>query len=343
MKKLNLIDLIKVDEYSITSKYLQIVNCVIRGIQNGHFNVDDPMPSINELSIELDIARDTVERGYKHLKNLGIIHAVPRRGYFIKDNEFKQALKIFLLFNKLSAHKKTLYDSFVSSLGEHAIIDFYIYNNDFNFFRKLINDKMDHYSKFVIIPHFIENSEKAFEVINTIPKEKLILMDKLVPGVTGTFGAVYEDFEQDIYHALEQLLRKLSKYHTLKIIFPENTYHAKDILTGFSNFCTQYAFEYDIIHSIAHENFKKGTVYINLMEDDLVALIEKIIANKLKPGYDIGVISYNETPIKKIILDGVTTISTDFKLMGEKTAELVLKNSTEHIAIPFRVTLRNSL
>jgi DNA-binding LacI/PurR family transcriptional regulator len=79
------------------------------------------------------------------------------------------------------------------------------------------------------------------------------------------------------------------------------------------------------------------------MENDLVELIEKVIIRKLKPGKDIGVISYNETPLKKIILDGITTISTDFKLMGEKTAELVLNNSREHIAIPFKVTLRNSL
>jgi len=79
------------------------------------------------------------------------------------------------------------------------------------------------------------------------------------------------------------------------------------------------------------------------MEDDLVELIEKIISLNLKVGKDIGVISYNETPIKKIILDGITTISTDFKLLGEKTAELVLSNSAEHIAIPFLVTQRNSL
>ena len=72
-------------------------------------------------------------------------------------------------------------------------------------------------------------------------------------------------------------------------------------------------------------------------------LIEKIIAAKLKVGKDVGVISYNETPLKKIILDGITTISTDFELMGQKTAELVLTNSTAHIAIPFKVTGRNSL
>jgi DNA-binding transcriptional regulator YhcF (GntR family) len=225
MKKLNLIDLIKVDAYSITSKYLQIVNSVIREIQNGNFTIDDPLPSINELSIELDIARDTVERGYRHLKNLGIIHAVPRRGYFIKNNKFTQALKIFLLFNKLSAHKKTIYDSFVSSLGEHAIIDFYIYNNDFLLFKKLLSMRKEDYTNYVIIPHFIEGVENAYEIINTLPKEKLLLLDKIVPGVSGEYAAAYENFEKDIYNALYEAMDALSKYHTLKIIFPKDSYY----------------------------------------------------------------------------------------------------------------------
>jgi hypothetical protein len=248
-----------------------------------------------------------------------------------------------LLFNKLSSHKKIIYDAFAETLGSNAAIDFYIYNNNFNFFKKLLANKTDQYSKLVIIPHFIENTENAFAVINELPKDKLILMDKLIEGVTGNFGAVYENFEQDIYYALEQLLEKLSKYHTLKIIFPENSYYSKEILTGFINFCGQYAFDYDIIHDLKNESLLPGTVYINLMEDDLVELIEKIIGDKLKVGEDIGVVSYNETPLKKIILNGITTISTDFKMMGEKAAEMVLNNTKGHLAIPFRVTQRNSL
>ncbi len=46
MMKLNIIDLIKVDEYSITAKYLQIANSVIREIENGHIQAGDNMPSI---------------------------------------------------------------------------------------------------------------------------------------------------------------------------------------------------------------------------------------------------------------------------------------------------------
>lgn len=40
-------------------------------------------------------------------------------------------------------------------------IDFYIYNNDFALFRKLLTNKRDGYSHCVIIPHFLEGGEKA--------------------------------------------------------------------------------------------------------------------------------------------------------------------------------------
>lgn len=79
------------------------------------------------------------------------------------------------------------------------------------------------------------------------------------------------------------------------------------------------------------------------MEDDLVKLIDKIITAQLVVGKDVGVISYNETPLKKLILNGITTISTDFKMIVEKAAELVLTNSRKHLAVPFYLYLRSSL
>jgi DNA-binding LacI/PurR family transcriptional regulator len=88
---------------------------------------------------------------------------------------------------------------------------------------------------------------------------------------------------------------------------------------------------------------QEGEAYINLMEDDLVILIERIITLNLKVGKQVGVISYNETPLKKIILNGITTISTDFAKMGEMAAQLILENSREHVEVPFRLTVRKSL
>lgn len=195
----------------------------------------------------------------------------------------------------------------------------------------------------MIIPHFNEGGENAAEVINQIDKNKLILLDKLVPGVDGKYGAVYENFEKDIYQALEQALPQLEKYETLKIIFPEQTYHPREILKGFYQFCSEYAFSYKVVPEIEREPISEGEAYINLMENDLVILIERIISQKLKVGKDVGVISYNETPLKKIILDGITTISSDFQMMGEKTAQQIMERSGEHVEIPFYLTLRPSL
>ncbi|MEI9806904.1 MAG: GntR family transcriptional regulator [Bacteroidota bacterium] len=332
-----------IDYYSATPKYLQLANCIVKAISEGVLKENDVLPSINELSFEFDISRDTAEKGYKHLKKTGVLGSVPGKGYFVKNVELNQKLKIFLLFNKLSPHKKIIYDAFVTSLGDMAAIDFYIYNNDFLFFKKLITQQKGDYTHYVIIPHFMEASENVSEIINTIPKEKLILLDKLLPGVAGNYAAVYEDFEEDIYNALLQANEQLSKYNTIKIIFPEYTYHPKEILEGFYRYCQQYAFNYKVVNDITDEPIQKGEVFINLMENDLVILIEKILAAGLKVGKDVGVISYNETPLKKIILNGITTISTDFQMMGEKTAQMILDQSTEHVAIPFYLTLRSSL
>lgn len=343
MKAANILKIIKIDAFSSTPKYQQLVNAILGGIQKKLIRRGDLLPSINEVSFELDIARVTVEKGYNQLRSLGVLDSVPGKGYFIKSTEIAQNLRIFLLFNKLSAHKKIIYDAFVETLGNQAAIDFYVYNNDVGLFNRLIENRKDDYTHFVIIPHFIESEEKAYEIIETLPKDQLILVDKLIPQLKGSFGAVYENFEKDIYQALEQAKDALSKYHTLKIIFPENSYVSQGIVKGFIQFCQNYAFNYKVVHSIIDEIIEEGEVYINLMEDDLVILIEKIIDQKLQIGKQVGVISYNETPLKKLIMNGLTTISTDFKAMGKTAAELVLTNSKSHIENPFYLTMRGSV
>ena len=126
---------ILLDDRSATPKYQQLANSVIHAIQEGKIAKNDVLPSLSELSFEFEISRDTAERGYKYLKEVGILGSVPGKGYFIKSIEIDQPRKVFLLFNKLSPHKKIIYDSIVRSLNKQASIDFYIYDNDFSFFK----------------------------------------------------------------------------------------------------------------------------------------------------------------------------------------------------------------
>lgn len=55
---------------------------------------------------------------------------------------------------------------------------------------------------------------------------------------------------------------------------------------------------------------------------------ECINARGLEIGIYIGVISYNDTVLKQIVANGITTISTDFKNMRQKLAMLVRSKKT---------------
>lgn len=153
MKNAKIFSLIQIDEYSATPKYLQLTNSILNGIEAGKIVKDELLPSINELSFELEIARDTEEKGYKYLKKLGVLGSVPGKGYFIKNADFRHSLKIFLLFNKLSVHKKMIYDAFIAALGEHLHI------------RTLSLG----YSQMLLLNHIVHNIYR-FVQINIIPQ-----------------------------------------------------------------------------------------------------------------------------------------------------------------------------
>jgi DNA-binding LacI/PurR family transcriptional regulator len=71
--------------------------------------------------------------------------------------------------------------------------------------------------------------------------------------------------------------------------------------------------------------------------------LNKVIQKKLVIGKDVGIISYNETPLKKFILNGITTISTDFEMMGRMAAELIINRSKDRVEVPFYLKLRPSV
>ncbi|WP_447642970.1 MULTISPECIES: GntR family transcriptional regulator [Chitinophagaceae] len=334
-----------IDYYSVTPLYIQLSNAIVKAIEDGYLSENESLPSLNELSNQLELSKDTVEKAYGILKKKKIIGSIAGKGYFVLENLVHQDLKILLLFNKLSAHKKIIYDTFVEILGDKAAISFYVYNNDFHLFRKILLQKLKDggYSHYVIIPHFYEQEDEAIQLINTIPKDKLVLMDKNLPEVRYPFAAIYEDFEKDIFNALSQIEQHIHKYRTLKIIFPETSPHHKAILDGFERFCQARQINYAVLSTIEKKDLSKGSLFITLMENDLVALVEKTMEKGFTVGKDVGIISYNEVAIKKLLLNGITTFSTDFETMGRTTAEMILANKQGAVAIPFMVNIRPSI
>ncbi|MEB0261106.1 MULTISPECIES: winged helix-turn-helix domain-containing protein [unclassified Mucilaginibacter] len=120
----NYLKILLIDEYSITPYYAQIYNSIMRAIEDKLIDKDDILPSINDLSIALDISRNTITRAYNDLKKIGVINSVPGKGYFISNTRVDQFVKVLLLFNKLSSHKKLLYDAFAGALSERHLLIF---------------------------------------------------------------------------------------------------------------------------------------------------------------------------------------------------------------------------
>ncbi len=343
MKQQSIFDHINVDGFSSTPKYLQLANSIHDAVVTGKINQDKILPSLHELTYHLEISRDTAEKGYRYLRSLGILASIPGKGHFITAKNVVRQNKIFLLINEIGNNKKIFYEAFSQVLKEPFAIDFYVYNNDFTLFKKLLNGRREGYTHYVILPHFDEGGEKAHELINTLPKDKLILLDKPIAGVNGSYGAVFENFKNDIYTPLEKVLGLLSNYHTLKLVFPKNGQYLPALAKNFSQFCLQYAFERGIVIDIATEDINPGEVFICLADDDLICLIEKVKNTDLRVGTDIGIISCNETPLKKYILNGITTLSVDFEQMGIQAAQMILKDKMQQVELQCRVNLRSSL
>lgn len=340
-----MIEFIDIKEESKVPKYQQIVDSVLSAIGSGRVGRGEKLPSVNSLLIEFDISRDTVVRAYDHLKASGIIESVPGKGYYIKNDRLTLKAKVFLLFNKLSAHKKIIYDAFSQRLGDKATIDFFIYENNYRHFKELLlNSRARDYTHYVIICHFEEGGDDLCPFLaETIPTEKLVVLDKKLPETCPGVATVYQDFEQDIYKALVELNPRLRKYRRLKMLRSERTYHPVEIKKGFIRFCGEFAYDFGVVDQIENEILEPGTAYINLKEDDLVTLLKKISASGLKLGQEVGIISYNDTPVKEILRDGITVISTDFENLGKQAADLVLGHEKKSLANPFYVISRNSL
>lgn len=332
-----------IDESSKIPKYQQVVDTIVSDIQVGIVKVGDKIPSINETSEEYYLSRDTVEKAYKILRKRGIITAVRGKGFYVSSSGKNEEQRVLLLFNKLSDHKKTIYNSFVKNVGPGYSVDLQIHNSNSRILEKLIIENLGRYDYYVLMPHLQVETDSVRMAINKIPKDRLILLNKDMKGIEGEYACVYEDFELDIHQALYTGIHKMRKYKKLLLVFPLDNFYCDGIRQGFVNFCEAEGFQYEIIERACHHQMKKRELYLVIEEVDLVEVLKRATAANYKLGKDIGVITYNDTPFKEILGGGITVLSTDFAKMGETLANLVQNRERKKIKNPFKMIIRGSI
>lgn len=319
-------------------KYKQIIQSIEEGISKKTLRKGDKLPSLNKVKMELSVSRDTVLIAYNELKKRGIVYSVLGKGYYVKSSEMSFENRYFVLFDELNSFKEDLYSSLLKELGDKAEVDIYFHHFNRKIFKKLVNDSSGNYSKYVIMPAKFQD---AITDLSNLPQEDVYILDQTHLSLKN-YSGIFQNFSKDMFQSLEKGLELLKKYKHLILIFP-GAKEPDGMVIGFNDFVNTYDFSHSIQTDFLNENIKLDTVYITPNDRHLVRLIEQSKHQKLNIGQDFGIISYNDTPLKKLVENGITTISTDFKAMGSILANMLLNNSKAQVENKCELILRNSL
>lgn len=318
-----------------TPKYRQIVDAVIDAISDGRLKAGDTLPSINQMIQEYHLSRDTVFKAYNKLKEQDAISSTPNKGYFVKN----PVNKVFVFFDTFKAYKEVLYESLIRNLPKNVIADVNFHHYNPVIFKKLIDDSLGRYSKYIIMPFEHPSVGKA---LKQIPKERLLLVDRKIFD-TPESNVLYQDFSAPLAVGLENVLHLLRKYREVHFIYPNYTNHPYESVECFLNFCQRNNIVCAVETDPKEFNVRAGIAYLSVSDRMLAEFLEQCRLKKLEPGVDTGIISYNDTPMKKFIYKGITTFSTDFRFMGRKVAEFICTDAPMNICVPSEMIIRESL
>jgi DNA-binding transcriptional regulator YhcF (GntR family) len=338
--KNNVNELIQIDSSLAIPIYKQIVQSIYRSIDNGSLLKDDLLPSVNKVSEEFSLARGSVFSAYNDLRAAGIIDSIPGKGYFVSSTETKQNKRIFLLFSTFTPYKETLYNALINSLPKTCTVDIYFHHHSMKMFESLIREQAGYYNTFIIMP---EGNPSAVATLAILDPRNTFLLDVGYKEYRKSYAGVYQNFEKDIYSMLLNSEALVSKYDRLFLVFPDGLRN-KDIIAGFNKFSKNRGKKpvTALTNNVLPEDIQKHDAFIVIDDNHLVEIIKVARQNKWKMGTDIGVISYNETSLKSVIGEGISTITTDFAVMGRSMAKMILSGKREVIENPFILIDRNS-
>lgn len=331
----------KPDKKSITPIYQQIKHGILIAVEDKKLQIGDGIPSINKICSEFELAPGTVIRAYDELREMGIISSKQGKGYFISGTQIDRKTRIFLLFDRMNAFKEILYDSFRNEFSEETEIQVFFHHYDSKRFEKLVRENLGKFSHYILMPHL---NESIHRIVQRIPEKRLIFIDSLPPDLHTNAQAVYQDFYNDIYYALQYKVEELRKYQSINLSLSKSDFQFVPVAiqNGFAKFCTDCKLQHNVIQDITESNLKRNHLYIIFDDSELLNTLKIIQKMGWKLKEEIGIISFDETPMKELLAGGISVLSTDFELMGKTAAEMVKGNINGQIANPFRLIYRNS-
>jgi DNA-binding transcriptional regulator YhcF (GntR family) len=318
------------------SKIKTLVDGISLQILQGMLVPGDNLPSINEMSDQLKVSRDTVFKAYKELKRMNLIESNPMKGYFVTG----KVKRILLLLDTYSSFKQDLYKQFVAHLSGEYKVDLIFHQYNEQLFETIIKESVGKYTMYVVMNFSNEFLSPSLKVI---PAHQLLLLD------FGNFDKINynyicQDFDEAFFNCLVSVKEKLSKYRHISFMFPEEHSHPVCAIDALHRFGELTQTPCTVIR--ASDDWKgvdPFTLYIVIMREDIVSIVKSANKKQLSIGSDIGILVYNEEPLLEIINQGIASISVDFGLMGKMAAKFVMKRKTVQEYLPTTIWIRPSL
>jgi DNA-binding transcriptional regulator YhcF (GntR family) len=324
-----------INHESDVPKYQQLVNSINNAIAENLLNKGDLLPSVNSICKENKLSRDTVFKAYSILKDQRVIDSVPNKGYYVAG----ETRKVLLVLDTFKAYKEVLYHSFINNLPDNVITDVQFHHYNIENFKTIINNSIGKYYKYVVMNF---DDKEVATVLTNVSNEKLLLIDWNI--YTKPYNNyVFQDFGIAFYDSLVGAIDLFRKYHGVDFIYPSFTNHPIETVKFFEKFCKDFNFNYKIVKNHKNFNIEKNRAYISVSDRMLGVFLEQCRDKDLEPGKDVGILSYNDTPMKKFIYKGISVVSTDFAALGTKGAEFITKDEPMQHYVSTKLILRESL
>ena len=317
------------------TKTQHLVHSITGAISNGLLRKGDGLPSVNQMSSKTGYSRDTVFKAYNILKERNIIESAPQKGYYVASEHFK----IFMLLDDFSAFKEQLYKSFRKNLPETYSVDLLFHHYNSEVFDQLILNSLGRYSIYITMNI---NNKGIAPVLNKIDPNKLLILDMGKPR-NNDFNFLIQDFNKAVKDCLEKGIDRLKKYDELIMVYNnKETPHPSETVPAVENFCKKHKIEFRTVKNTGEYKIAERQAWFVIRDADLVEVIKHCQGKNLKLGTDIGILSYNDTPMKQIVGGGISVISVDFELMGKLAAKFVTDKQKIFKTLSTSLILRES-
>jgi len=170
-------------------------------------------------------------------------------------------------------------------------------------------------------------------------------LDNSVKELRGNYAAIYQDFENDIYNGLMANRDKILRYKHFVSSSSDSSFQfvPEGCELGLKRFCKEVKIPCSTVRKLELNQIQRGMVFLIYSDLELFGLLKEIDRRNWIPGKDVGIISYDETPMKEILHGGISVLTTDFTRMGEKVASFINGATFTQEANDFRLILRKSL